>query len=131
MTFYKIWYSAYNNTKCPLKHIYFPKIVQPPFKEAFRLKNIRIRQTISKKKIKRFHCALSDLHNLQISFFSLSYYMPFLASFKRCFNVNHVEGGLNPSLRYYQFTLQFCSGKATSIIKNHQEIYFWFIICLL
>ena len=30
-------------------------------------------------------------------------------------NVNHVEGGLNPGWKYYQCTLQFRSGKATSI----------------
>ena len=62
--------------------------------EGFRLKNIRIRRTVSrkmKKKLELVQCALYDLHTLYISFFPFSYYTPFLAKF-----VNHVEGGSNP-----------------------------------
>ena len=66
-------------------------------KEGFRLKNIRIRRTVSRKmKIELVQCAHYDLHTLHISLFPFSYYMPFLAYLVRRRYVNHVEGGSNP-----------------------------------
>ena len=55
----------------------------PPWDwECFRLKNIRIRGTVSrkiKKKLERVQCALYDLYTLHISLFPFRYYTPFLA----------------------------------------------------
>ena len=67
--------------------------------EGFRLKNIRIRRTVSrkiKKKLELVQCALYDLHTLHILFIPYSYYTPFIAKWVRCRNVNHVDGGSNP-----------------------------------
>ena len=67
--------------------------------EGFRLKNIRIRRTVSrkiKKKLERIQCALYDLHTLHTSFFPFLSYTPFLAQSVRRRIVNHVEGGSNP-----------------------------------
>ena len=88
----------------------------PLNKEGFRLKNIRIRRTVSRKikKLERVQCALYDLHTLHTSFFPFLSYTPFLAQSVRRRIVNHVEGGSNPGWWYYQFPLQFCSGEATS-----------------
>ena len=67
--------------------------------EGFRLKNIRIRRTVSrknKKKLERILCALYDLHTLHTSFFPFLSYTPFLAQSVRRRIENHMEGGSNP-----------------------------------
>ena len=66
--------------------------------ESFRIKNICIRPTVSRKikKLERVQCALYDLHTLHTSFSPVRSYTPFLAQLARRRNVNHVEGGSNP-----------------------------------